>query len=143
MLERMVLGGGEAEATVALAGLDGATFVDKMDGLVRKTLPSGPWRLAGETDRVFVGTRATVAVDDPVWRRRLVVEKHGSATTVVWNPWTAGAARLADLAEDEWRGMLCVETANAADDAVTLPPGGRHEMRVILRAETAAAPRVR
>ena len=130
-------------AGASLTGLDGATFIDKMDGLARKTLPGGPWRLTGETDRVFVGTRATVVVDDPAWRRRLVVDKHGSATTVVWNPWAAGAARLSDLADDEWPAMLCVETANAADDAVTLAPGGRHEMRVTLRSEAADTARVR
>ncbi len=130
-------------ATATLTGLDGATFIDKMEGLARRTLASGPWRLTGETDRVFVATRATVVVDDPAWRRRLVVDKQGSATTIVWNPWAAGAVRLSDLADDEWQAMLCVETANAADDAVTLAPGGRHEMRVTLRAEAAATARVR
>jgi hypothetical protein len=34
--------------------------------------------------------------------------------------------------------MVCVETANAADDAVTLPAGGHHLMTATLRVETGA-----
>ena len=37
--------------------------------------------------------------------------------------------------------MICVETANAADDAVTLPAGGRHLMSATLRAGSAGVKR--
>jgi glucose-6-phosphate 1-epimerase len=57
------------------------------------------------------------------------VSKRGSASTVVWNPWTAKAKAMADFGDDEWPGMLCIETANAADNVVTLAPGARHTMR--------------
>jgi D-hexose-6-phosphate mutarotase len=33
--------------------------------------------------------------------------------------------------------MICVETANAADDAVTLAPGARHVMTATIRLEAA------
>ena len=68
--------------------------------------------------------------------RLLRIDKTGSATTVVWNPWRDKAARMGDLAADEWQGMLCVEAANAMDDAVTLGPGQRHAMGVVIRAES-------
>ena len=35
---------------------------------------------------------------------------------------------MTDLGADNWRGMLCVETGNVADNRVRLPPGGVHEM---------------
>jgi glucose-6-phosphate 1-epimerase len=54
---------------------------------------------------------------------------------VVWNPWSDKAARMADLGADQWPGMLCVEAANAMDDAVKLGPGERHAMGVVIRAE--------
>ncbi|PWU21026.1 MAG: D-hexose-6-phosphate mutarotase, partial [Candidatus Rokuibacteriota bacterium] len=90
----------------------------------------------GTTDRVFLDTRATCTVIDPVLARRLVIEKSGSATTVVWNPWTEKARVMADLGDDGWPSMLCVETANAADNAVHLAGGERHTMGVIIRATT-------
>src|SRR5262245_17107251 len=37
----------------SLSGLEGAGYVDKTDGMTRKTLGRGPLRLDAETDRVF------------------------------------------------------------------------------------------
>jgi glucose-6-phosphate 1-epimerase len=118
---------------VAITGLENATYIDKVDGMTRKRQGAEPLRLTGETDRVFVGTRSRCVVEDRVLSRRLTVDKSGSATTVVWNPWSAKAAGLADLEPDDWRRMVCVETANAADDAVTLAAGQRHVMAATIR----------
>ena len=118
----------------SVIGLEGRAYIDKTDGMKRKTLAAGPFRPSGETDRVFPGTMAACTVTDPVLGRRLIVDKTGSATTVVWNPWSDKAAHMADLGADQWPGMLCVETANAMDDAVTLGPGDRHAMGVVIRA---------
>jgi glucose-6-phosphate 1-epimerase len=128
---------GDVEA-VAVTGLEHATYIDKTDGFARKRQGDEPLRLTGETDRVFPGTRARCVVDDPVLGRRLVVDKAGSATTVVWNPGATRARQIPDLGPDDWRGMICVETANAADDAIALPAGGRHLMSATIRAEPRA-----
>ena len=48
---------------------------------------------------------------------------------MVWNPWIAKAKAMADFGDDEWPGMVCVETANCADHAVTLAAGEKHVMR--------------
>jgi len=120
---------------VSIAGLGGAVYIDKTDDMRRKTLAAGPLRLNGTTDRVFLNTRETCTVTDPVLARRIVVEKTGSTTTVVWNPWHEKASTMADLGDEQWRSMLCVEAANAADNAVHLAGGTRHTMRVVIGAE--------
>ena len=79
--------------------------------------------IAREVDRAYIGTSAAVTIADPVWRRRIVVHKSGSATTVVWNPWIEKAKVLADFGDDEWTEMICVETANALENAVTIGAG--------------------
>ena len=124
---------------VAITGLEQTVYLDKVDGMTRKRHGAEPLRLTGETDRVFLGTAARCVVDDRALDRRLVVDKTGSASTVVWNPWATKGAALPDLAPDDWRRMVCVETANAADDAVTLPAGGRHVMTATLRVEPGAS----
>jgi glucose-6-phosphate 1-epimerase len=40
------------------------------------------------------------------------------------------------MAPDEWREMICVETANAADNALRVPPGGSHKLRTSIRLES-------
>ncbi len=124
-------------AQVSINGLGDGVYIDKTDDMRRKTLADGLLRLNGTTDRVFVNTRATCTVTDPVLARRIVVEKTGSTTTVVWNPWREKARVMADLGNDEWRSMLCVEAANAADNTVHLGGGERHTMRLVLGAEAA------
>jgi D-hexose-6-phosphate mutarotase len=122
-------------AAVSVTGLAGARYVDKTDSLATKREGAAPLRLTGETDRVYGGATGPCVVDDPPAGRRLVVEKAGSATTVVWNPGAGKGAAIADLGPGEWRRMLCVETANAHGDAVTLAPGARHLMRAAIAAE--------
>jgi glucose-6-phosphate 1-epimerase len=117
---------------VRLHGLEGAAFVDKTAAMTRKPGETGPIAIAAETDRVYMGTTAAVTIADPGWARKVVVRKTGSATTVVWNPWVAKAKAMPDFGDDEWSRMVCVETANAMDDAVTLAPGETHAMTATL-----------
>ena len=118
-------------------GLERARYVDKTDGGAVKTLGDGPLAIAAETDRVFTGHAGAITIEDPAWQRRIRVERGGSATAVVWNPWIAKAKAMPDFGDDEWTGMLCVEAANALDDAVTLAPGASHELTTTLRVERA------
>jgi glucose-6-phosphate 1-epimerase len=64
--------------------------------------------------------------------RTITVTKTGSATTVVWNPWSEGAAKIGDLEPDAWPGFVCVEAANTATDAITLKPGETHAMQCVI-----------
>lgn len=115
---------------VGVRGLEGATYVDKVDGMQRKREGTAPIAFTGEVDRVYVGTEATCLVDDPLLRRTLEVAKSGSRSTIVWNPWSEKAARLADLGDDEWLAMVCVESGNVGEDALELAPGATHVLRV-------------
>ena len=65
---------------------------------------------------------------DPVLRRRLRLQKQNSRTTVAWNPGAILARTLADLAPDDWQRFVCLETANAAENALRLLPGEAHSM---------------
>ena len=124
---------------VAVEGLAGATYVDKLRGGERFVQEQAPIRFAGETDRVYLDTAATTTIVDAARQRRIVVEKQGSRTTVVWNPWMAKARTMPDFGDDEWPAMVCVETANALDDALDLAPGGDHRLRAVIRVERAPA----
>lgn len=119
----------------SVSGLEDTTFIDKTDGFKRKQMLNEPMRIAKETDQVHLSTQATCVIQDPVWRRRIIVAKSGSDSTVVWNPWIDKTKGMSDMAPDDWRGMLCVETSNAADNAVHLPPGASHKMTASIRVE--------
>jgi glucose-6-phosphate 1-epimerase len=120
---------------VSVSGLEGAIYVDKVDGAKRKTQTDALITIAGETDRLYLDTGAAVTLTDPGLGRRIRVEKTGSRSSVVWNPWVAKSRAMADFGDDEWPGMICIETANAADNAVTVPPHASHSMTATLSVE--------
>jgi len=119
---------------VRVRGLEGAGYLDTTAGRASKPGEAEPIAILAETDRVYTGATGTVTVEDSAWHRRIVVAKQGSATTVVWNPWVAKAKAMPDFGDDEWTGMLCVETANALDDAIHVAPGDSHVMTANLEA---------
>lgn len=112
---------------VTVEGLDGCEYLDKVDGGQRKR-QAGAIAFTGETDRVYLGTGADCLIVDPGLKRRIRIEKQGSRSTVVWNPWDEKARRLGDMAEDGHLGMVCVESGNAAEDVAAVPPGGEHRL---------------
>lgn len=115
------------KATVT--GLDGCEYLDKVDGGRRKR-QEGPIGFSGETDRVYLGTEADCCIEDPGLKRRIRIEKRGSRSTVVWTPWEEKANKMGDFEEDGYLRMLCVESANAAEDVLTLAPGEEHRLWV-------------
>ena len=117
---------------VHISGLSGAEYLDKVGGTTRRTQGAEPIRFTAETDRVYLKTQAVCTIHDPGLRRDIVVGKRGSDATVVWNPWVAKARAMPDFGDDEWPGMVCVETANANVHAITLAPGDRHTMTATL-----------
>ena len=112
-----------------IEGLEGCHYLDKVDGGRRKE-QMGPVSFVAETDRTYLDTAADCLIDDPGLARRIRIHKRGSRSTVVWNPWIEKATRLGDLGADGWLHMVCVESANAADDVVTVPPGAEHRLEV-------------
>jgi glucose-6-phosphate 1-epimerase len=120
---------------VALHGLEGTRFLDKVGGAVDKHHGREPLRFAGETDRVFVGTKQAVVIDDPGLARTIRVEKSGSTATVVWNPGLVKATAMPDLGGNAWRSFVCVESAQVRPQPVTLSPGASHALgtRVVVQ----------
>jgi glucose-6-phosphate 1-epimerase len=119
---------------VTVTGLEGVTYLDKNDNFQSK-VQHGAIVITEPTDRVYLNTTSTCVLHDAGHKRRIIVAKTGSNTTVVWNPWESGALKIADLDPTEWHEYIAVETVNAAVNAVTLAPGGRHVMQAHVSVE--------
>jgi glucose-6-phosphate 1-epimerase len=116
---------------VSIRGLDQIAYLDNIDGNRRKT-QSGDLILTATTDNAYIDVHRAAELIDPAWRRTIRTEKGNSATTVVWNPWQAGAASLSDLGDDEWRQFACVEASNILASAISLAPSQEHRMQAII-----------
>ena len=114
---------------VRISGLNGCEYIDKVDGGSRKS-QQGEVKIDGEVDRVYIDTATECVIEDINWQRRIHIEKQGSRSTVVWNPWIEKGSKLGDLGDAGYLNMLCVESANAADNVVVVPSGGQHHLSV-------------
>ncbi len=120
---------------VRILGLAGREYLDKLQDGKRMRQEAEAIRFEGETDRIYVNTEDDCLLEDPGWDRRIRVAKEGSRSTVIWNPWVDKSARMEDFGDDEWPGMVCVESANAADNAVTLEEALEHTLSVGISVE--------
>jgi glucose-6-phosphate 1-epimerase len=119
---------------VSVDGFDGTHYIDTLDDW-REKPQAGPIRFTGETDRIYQGFGGHATIHDPGWRRTIQIHTQGSASAIVWNPWIDKARRLSQFDDEAWRGMLCIETARAAADLLTLEPGAAHTLSVRLTVE--------
>lgn len=120
---------------IGIEGIAGATYFDKLLGqgdLVQAT----PFDATAACDRVYHGVSGAYQLNDPVWRRRIVIESTGSQSLVVWNPGAERSRAIADLGPTAWRDFYCLEVANAGPDVVLLAPGAEHQLSQTIRVQT-------
>ena len=117
---------------VSIMGLKGVEYLDKVENYAAKTETAEAIKIVSEVDRTYLGTTGPVEIVDPKLRRRIRVEKSGSASTVVWNPWVAKAQQMPDFGDEEYLQMVCVESGNIARNRITLEPGKSSVLKVVL-----------
>jgi glucose-6-phosphate 1-epimerase len=112
---------------VSVLGLDGIQYLDKTNDSARVT-QSGPVTISGEVDRIYTDVTGDLTIDDSSLGRKIVIASSGCSTAVVWNPWVEIAASMADLDDDDYQRMLCVETANAGPETVEIAAGKAYRL---------------
>jgi D-hexose-6-phosphate mutarotase len=120
---------------VSIRGLNGAQYLDKTDAYKPKPETASQITIDREVDRTYVNTDSTVEILDQSLNRKITVKKTHSKTTVVWNPWIERAKQMADLGDTEYLQMVCVESGNAGENKIVLPPNESSTLSVILSSE--------
>lgn len=108
---------------ISIHGLQGVSYLDKAADFAQRTEPNDAIRVSSEVDRTYLNTTGVVEIHDPRLGRKIRIEKQGSNSTVVWNPWIAKSQQMPDFGNDEYQRMVCVESGNVSSNVITLPPG--------------------
>ncbi|TYI24722.1 hypothetical protein ES332_A05G004500v1 [Gossypium tomentosum] len=118
-------------AEVRVEGLGTLDYLDNLQNKERFTEQGDAITFETEVDRIYLSAPTKTAILDHEKKRTFAIRKDGLPDAVVWNPWDKKAKALADFGDDEYKHMLCVETA-AIEKPVTLKPGeewrGRQEL---------------
>lgn len=121
---------------IQINGFSGLPYHDTVPGAAEPhKVQDGPITFASETDAVFENCSGEAEIVDPGYGRSIRISKENSASAVVWNPWIDKAKRL-NLADQEYRSMVCVENCNIRSDAQNIQPG----QSFTLKAKIAALP---
>ncbi|MDZ7593710.1 MAG: dihydroxy-acid dehydratase [Thiobacillus sp.] len=124
---------------VKITGLEGSSYHDKVGETARRKQRDAI-AFEGEVDRVYVDTPADCVIEDAGFKRRIRIAKTGSLSTIVWTPWIGKAEKMGDMGKGKsgagWREMVCVESANAMDNVVTVAPGETHTLAVTYSVES-------
>ena len=114
-------------ARIAVSGLEGTTYIDKMDNFTRKA-QQGKVGIDAVTDRIYLDVPAQQAVTSSAGTVRI---ESDAQCAVVWNAWS-NDRNIPDLGEGNHVGYVCVERGDVADSAVTLAPGACYRRWMIL-----------
>lgn len=108
----------------------GREYIDSLQNA--KVCQGGEQLLLTDTiDRVYTAPEAQIKVADAKLNRTLTLENSGHNSAVLWNPWAAGAQSMADMPDDGYQTMLCVEStlhAPCLSAGKTLQPGESHQL---------------
>lgn len=115
-------------ARTTVTGLEGCIYRDQTEGRAEKT-QSGEIRIDSETDRIYHSGGNDIILNDELRQRKITIASEGSKTAVVWNPWSRVCNLKPDLDTDDYKKMLCIETANAGEDLITLEPEQKYTLK--------------
>ena len=118
---------------ITIKGLEDTDYLDTV-GEHTNRHQTEAIRIDREVDRWY-DSSGSVRLEDPVKKRTILVEKEGSPSTIVWNPWTEKAAALADLPNEDYFAFACIEAAITNDRAVTVGKGESHRFSTRISVE--------
>ena len=119
---------------VKVLGLANTKYLDKVDNFQEKN-QQGAVTITEEVDRIYTDVPNELIIDDASLGRKIRITSDGNKTAVVWNPWADLCAKSADLGDKDYQRFICVETANAAQDIIQVPPDSEYRLLVSYQIE--------
>lgn len=103
----------------AIEGAYGFMVHDKISGGGPKKDTGTEILIEGETELLYQDVSCAFLLK--AGNHTVGLQAEGFPDVVIWNPWVEGCARLADMAPDDWKRMVCIEAV--ASQPETVAPG--------------------
>lgn len=116
---------------IQLEGVKGSHYVDQLLEDKEAIYQEKNLQIKGEVDRIYQ-SMSSVLIRDLDRFRSVFVDKAGSRSTVIWNPWKDRCKEIVDLPDKAYKEFVCVECANAGTDKPTLRPNGSHNLETVI-----------
>lgn len=98
-------------ADVEVSGL-GNSFIDKVNNSSEGASLSGKQTYSGRVDRIYTHPEDCSLINDRAGERVIEVYHHYHSDVVTWNPGAELSCSMADMPNEGYKTMVCVETAH-------------------------------
>jgi len=89
-----------------------------------------------ELDSIHQTNEGDVMIKDTDNQRNIAVTNLGNDSVVVWNPWVDKSAAMADMSDNGYQNMLCIESAITAKNGVLVKAGELHTLSTVIKETT-------
>lgn len=120
-----------------VTGLQQKSYLDTLDGWKEKQ-DEDPVEINQEQDRIYPNVLQPVLLHDKGWQRQITLTGENAPDLVLWNPWIDKARRLSDFSADDYRSMLCLESARVLENACQVLPGESYSFAIRLQSSVDA-----
>ena len=113
---------------IAIAGLENKPYLETLTNT--SLVQDGDITFNSEVDSVYQEVNKEIVLKDKT--RDIKINNEGSSSVVVWNPWIDKAKRMSGLEDEAYNEFVCIESANAFEDAKFLEPMESHVLKVVI-----------
>lgn len=97
-------------AQISIEGLKDARYIDKVANLEDQKEARDKITITEQTDRVYYNVPANLMLHEP--GRSLKISTRNMPDAVIWNPWVERSQSIADLPDDAYKFMVCIEAGS-------------------------------
>ena len=116
---------------ITIEGLENTHYQNQLDG--RDYIQETPLlKITEAVTHHYYNTESSCIINDPVFNRKIRIDKTGSKNTTVWNPWVEASEEMTDMPDDGYLTFICLETVNKINDVIRLNPGEKHETSAVI-----------
>jgi len=123
-------------ANIKIKGLRGSRYYNGIGATVPSAQEEDNLVIQKEENRRYIDTTSDCIIEDSGLSRKIRVGKKGSRVTVVWNPGAEMAKKIADMPDDGYKTMICVEAVNAYNDIVVVQPKENRTLATTITVES-------
>jgi len=111
---------------ISIEGLLGQSYYDALTQ--KMYMQDNDLSIQAEIDRVYQMSDNSITLHDI--DKKITIISRNSNSLVVWNPSVKKSNKMIDMADDGYKTMICLETANAREDSRIVGVGETHSLAV-------------
>ncbi|MCD6173474.1 MAG: D-hexose-6-phosphate mutarotase [Sulfurimonas sp.] len=115
-------------SNISISGLENKPFLETLTN--SNQVQNGEVLFNSEVDSVYQEVDSEIVLKDK--NRDIKINNEGSSSVVVWNPWIEKGKRMSGMCDEAYKEFVCIESANAFDDAKFLEPMESHTLKVTI-----------